>query len=215
MVSAMEEWAMGHRWINSERGKADELGEKPVPMTLCVPQIPLLPTWCWTLASTLGCSLHNRLLIFILLRNVIQTANNITNGVFPDISRRQWHYPGGLCFQTSHTVSWYIPKCIFTNANKESRGFPAPFVVRFTSAVCADVTEFHPNSTVSAGSKAGIPFTPPPSKVCVSPHRFSQSPVISVFSASDKCYPNRMQKCVKLGKIWYLYSSGMLDSVDW
>ena len=38
--------SMGHRWNDADRGKADELGEKPVPMTLCVPQIPFLPTWC-------------------------------------------------------------------------------------------------------------------------------------------------------------------------
>jgi hypothetical protein len=51
--------SMGHRWNDAERGIADELGEKRVPMTPRVPQIPLLPT----LTSTLGCSLHNRLLI--------------------------------------------------------------------------------------------------------------------------------------------------------
>ena len=94
-----------------------------------------------------------------------------------------------------------MPKCIFTNASKESRGFPEPFFMKFTSAVCADlVIEFHPNSTVNVGSRDGISFTPC-SKVWVSPHRYSQSLVISVFSISDRCYPNRLQKCVKLGKI--------------
>lgn len=37
--------SVGHLWNDAERGQADELGEKPVPMTLCVPQIPLLATW--------------------------------------------------------------------------------------------------------------------------------------------------------------------------
>jgi hypothetical protein len=145
----------------------------------------------------------------ILLRNVIQTANKITNGVFPDVSHGQWHYLGGLCFQTCHTASWYIRKCIFTNANKESRGLTEPFFMKLTSAVCSDIlTEFHPNSTVNVRSKDAIPFTSR-SKVWVSPHRFSLSLVIYVFS-TDECYPNLMQKCVKLGKLWYLYSSVML-----
>jgi len=50
--------SMRHWWNDSERWKADELGEKTVPLTLFVPQIPFLPTWYWTLYSVFGCSLH-------------------------------------------------------------------------------------------------------------------------------------------------------------
>jgi hypothetical protein len=148
----------------------------------------------WDVQFIIVCS------FLILLRNVIETANKITNPVFPDVSHRQWHDPGGLCFQTCHTVSWYMCRCIFTNASKESRDFPTPFFLKFTNAMRADlVTEFHPNSTVNVGSKDGISFTSR-SKVRVSLHWFSQSRVIFVFSTSGRCYPNRMQKCVKLGQ---------------
>jgi len=52
-------------------------------------------------------------------------------------------------------------KRISTNANKESRGFPAQFFMKFASLVYAELaTEFHPNSTVNVGSKDGISFTP-------------------------------------------------------
>jgi len=92
----------------------------------------------------------------------LQTVFSLTYHTGSDITQ--------AVFAFRLTVSWYMCRCIFTNASKESRGFPVPFFMKFTSAMRADlVTEFHPNSTVNVGSKDGISFTPR-SKVRVSLH---------------------------------------------
>jgi hypothetical protein len=138
--------SVGQQWIDAERGEPMNSEKELVPMIRCVYhkshfyRLGIKPWYPrWDNHFIIVCS------FLILHWNVIQTANRITNGVSSDLSHMRWHYSGGLCLQTCHTVSWYLHKCIFTNASKESGVCPAPLFTKFTSAVRADLlTEFHP-----------------------------------------------------------------------
>jgi len=45
--------SIGHWWNNADRGKTEALGEEPVPVSLCPPQISHSLTWDRNPVSTM------------------------------------------------------------------------------------------------------------------------------------------------------------------
>jgi hypothetical protein len=154
-------YGVGDVWMSMQHweGKADEVGEKPVHVTLCVPQIPLALTWDWTWASALRFLVHNRLFIPYFTLKCHSNGRQDYKWCIPWPITQAMTLPRRSLISKCHTVSWYMRKYNIIYANKESRDISAPIFTTFTSALCADLlTEVKMGVSLSPLAKYGFHY---------------------------------------------------------